>query len=81
MQSELIKRCVQRHMRLKPHKIARDSSFICILDQRFTALGLFDVAGFGKKRIKITIFCDELRGRLDADAGDARHIVNRVARE
>jgi len=81
MQSEIIKRHIERHMRFKPNEITRDARFIRVFNEGFTALGLFDFTRTRKQLIEIPIFGDELSGRLDADPRHARHIVNRVPRE
>ena len=51
------------------------------MGQRFAPLRLLDLARAGEQRFEVAIFEDELRGRLNPDAGRARHIVGRIAGE
>ena len=60
------------------HKLLRDTRHLGILDQRFAALGLFDLFGTGQQLFKTAIFIDQLRGSLDTDTRNARHIIGAV---
>ena len=52
-----------------------------MLDQVLAPLGLLDLFGTFEQAIEVAIVVDELRCRLDPDAGHARHIVGAVAGE
>src|SRR3546814_1836575 len=60
-----------------PDEIARDPRLVGELDQALAPLRLLDLVGIGEQRVEIAPFGDELGRRLDADAGDARHVVDR----
>ena len=49
------------------------------MHQRFAALRLLDFSGAGQQRFQITIFIDQLRRSLDANARHARHIIRGIA--
>ena len=70
-----------RHVVVQRHEPLRDAGLFGEFDQVLPALLLLDFGRAGQQRFEIAIFGDELGRRLDADAGDARHIVDRVARE
>ena len=52
-----------------------------MLNQRFAALGLLDLAGALQQRFKVAVFVQQLGRGLDADPRHARHIVCRIACE
>ena len=50
-----------------------------MVDQGLAALGLLDLLGARQQRLQIAVFLDQQGGGLDADAGRARHVVDRIA--
>ena len=50
-------------------------------EQHLAPLRLPDLAGAREQRVEVAVFEDEARRRLDADAGGAGHVVDRVAGE
>jgi len=46
-----------------------------VLNQRLAPLRLLDLAGAQQQCLQVAIFDDQLRRGLDADAGNARHVV------
>ena len=71
----------KRHIVLQRHELTRDARLLGKLDELFATLRLLDLAGPGEQRIEIAISSDQLGRRLDADARDARHVVDGVARQ
>ena len=71
----------ERHVLIERDQALGDAGLIGELDEVFPALLLLDLRRAGEQRFEIAIFGDELGRRLDANAGDARHIVHRVARQ
>ena len=63
---------------LQPDEIPRDPRLIRELDQVLPALGLLDLLRPRQQRVEIAIFIDQLRRRLDANARNAWHIVDRI---
>ncbi len=63
------------------HEPLRDARLFGEFDQVLATLVLLDLGGAREKRFEITIFLDELRGGLDPDTGDARHVVGGIAGE
>ena len=47
--------------------------------QRLAPLRLLDLAGAGQQRVEVAVLADQLRRGLDADAGRAGDVVDRVA--
>ena len=82
-QAQRVERHREVHVVDEPHEIARDADALDVLGQRqcLAPLRLLDLGGAGQQRVEVTVFPDELRRGLDADAGGARHVVGRVARE
>ncbi len=78
---EFVERHVQLDLVVEQHQLPRDPRLLGILDQRLAALGLLDLAGAQQQRLQIAIFDDQLRGGLDADSGNARHVVGRIPRQ
>ena len=69
------------HVLVERHQPLGDAGLIGELDQVLAALLLLDLGRSFEQRFEVAIFGDELGGCLDADAGDAWHIVHRVARQ
>jgi len=72
---EIANRHFQRHILVQCDELLRQPRLVGILDQRLAAFLLLDLGGAGKQRLQVAVFLDELRRRLDADAGHARYIV------
>ncbi len=64
---------VERHQPLRHPRLVGE------FDQRLAALRLLDLLGPGEQGFEIAIVLDQRRRGLDADAGDARHVVGGVA--
>ena len=72
---------VHRHVLIERHQLLRDACLFGEFDEVLAALLLLDLRRAGQQRFKVAIFRDELGGGLDPNAGDARHVVHRVARQ
>ena len=70
-----------RHMIVERDKLLRNARLIRELDEVLAPLLLLDLGCPRQQRFEVAVFGDELCRRLDADAGNARHIIHRVARE
>ena len=79
MDAEVFNADLHRHLVVERDELFRYARLFGKVDEIFAALGLLDFAGARKKGFEVTIFLDQLRRCLDADAGDAGHIVNTVA--
>ena len=71
----------ERHVALQGDEVARDADLVGVAEQRLAALRLLDLAGAGEQRVEVAVLGDELRGGLDADAGGAGDVVDRIAGE
>ena len=71
----------QRHVFVEHHEPLRDAGLLGEFDEVLAALLLLDLGCAGQQRFEVAILGDELGRGLDADAGDARHVVDRVARQ
>src|SRR5262249_50630594 len=69
----------QRHVVLENHKLARHPRLIGIRDQAFAPLRLLDLGRALQKRVEVAVGLDQLGRGLDADAGHARYVVDRIA--
>ena len=78
---ERFQRHRQRCIPPQRHELAGETRHLGMLDQVLAALGLLDLFGAFQQPVEVTIVVDELRRRLDADAGHARHVVGAVARQ
>ncbi len=71
---------VERRVGPQRHQLARQaapgSALAMMFSRRF---GLLDLAGAGEQRVEIAELFQQLRGRLGADARDARHVVGQIA--
>ncbi len=81
LHAELVERHVEIHAAVELDELARDARELGVLDQVLPALGLLDLLGVRQEVLQVAIFEDELRRRLHADAGHARHVVDRIARQ
>ncbi len=79
MHGEIGERHVERHVGVEGHQRLRQPRLVGILDQRLAALLLLDLAGAREQRFEVAVFADELGRGLDADAGNPRHVVGRIA--
>ena len=61
------------------HELFRQARVLGMVDKRLPAFFLFDLRRPREQGFQIAIFADQLRRRLYADAGHARHIVSGVA--
>ena len=68
----------RRHLVGELHQLLGDADQPRVLLQRLASLGLLDLARALQQRFEVAVFGDQLRGRLDADAGCARHVVGGV---
>ena len=75
---EILERGRQSHIVPEAHQLAAGAGERGIGDQRLAALRLLDLAGAVEQGVEIAIGIDQLRRRLDADAGHPRHIVGRI---
>ena len=80
---EVVERRLERNVAHERDQLMRDADAVDVFGrrQRFAALRLLDLAGARKQRLEVAIFADQLRRRLDPDAGRARHVVGRIAGE
>jgi hypothetical protein len=78
-QAELVHVLDDRRVHFQRHQIAGDPCVIGMGQQLLAAALLLDLAGPLQERVQIAIFIDQQRGRLDADAWHAGHIVDTVA--
>ena len=67
------------YLRVEGDEPQRDACVLCVLDQGFAALGLFDLAGPFQQRFQIAIDAKQFGGGFHADAAHAGHIVDGVA--
>ena len=72
---------VHRHLVIERHQPLGQPRLFGKLDEILAPLLLLDFRSARQQRFEIAIFGDELGAGLDADAGNARHIVNTVARQ
>ncbi len=72
-------RHVQFDVIVEGDELLRQPGLVGMLDQALAAFLLLDLAGALQQRLEVAEFANELRCGLDADAGDARHIVGRIA--
>ena len=72
---------VQLHVAIQLHKAFGHLDLLALLDQGLAALGLFDLLGAVQQILQRAELVDQQRGGLDADAGRAGHVVDRVARK
>ena len=72
---------IERHIGAQFHELARKERLFPVFDDVLAALGLLDFAGAGQQRFEIAVFFQQLRRRLRTDAGDARNIIDRIARQ
>ena len=79
--SRVVERLGERHVAAQGDEVARDADLVGVVDQGLAALGLLDLAGAGEEGVEVAVFGDELGGGLDADAGGAGDVVDRVAGE
>src|ERR1700730_17849572 len=77
---QLIERHLELHLVVEQHQLPRDPRLLGILDQRLAPLRLLYLARAKQQRFEITIFDDQLRRGLDADAGHAGHVVGGIPR-
>ena len=68
---------LKRYIVLQRHELTRDACLLGKLDELFATLRLLDLSCPGEQRIEIAISSDQLGRRLNADARDARHVVDR----
>ena len=68
-----------RHVIAKGHQPAGNPRQVGLVDEVFAAFRLFDFPGPFEERLQIAVFVDQLRRRLDADAGNAGNVVGRIA--
>ncbi len=66
-------------MGVEPHQIPGEPRGVGVIEQVLAAFRLLDFAGAGEQGIEVAICLDQLRGGLDADAGDAGHVVDGIA--
>ena len=76
-----IERLLDRHVFVEFDKAAGKPGLISEFRQPLAAHLLLDERRMSEQRFEISVLADQLGGRLDADARDARHVVDGVARE
>ena len=76
---ELVEHLLDGDVLVEPHEVAADARLVGELDQVLAPLVLLDLGGAFEQRVEVAIFPDQLGAGLDADAGDARHVVDAVA--
>ena len=76
-----IERLLDRHVFVEFDKAAGKPGLVSEFRQPLAAHLLLDERRMSEQRFEISVLADQLGGRLDADAGDARHVVDGVARE
>ncbi len=69
----------ERNVVIELDETTREPRLLRILDQRLAAFGLLDLVRACKQRLEVAIFADQFRRGFDADSGNARHVVGRVA--
>ncbi len=78
---EVVERHVERDLVVEQHQLPRNPRLLGMLDQRLAPLRLLDLAGAEQQLLEVTIFDDQLRRGLDADAGHAWHVVGGISRQ
>ena len=68
-----------RHVVAKGRQPAGNPRRLGFVDEVFAPFRLFDFPGPFQERFQIAVFVDQLRRRLDADAGNPGHVVGRIA--
>ena len=76
---ELVHRHIERHVPVERDQPLRNARDLGIVDQRLPAFVLLDLTGALEQCFEISVFADQLRRGLDADAGHARHVVAGIA--
>ena len=76
---EFIRLFFDFHIRVEGDEPQRDARVLCVLDQSFTTLGLFDLAGPFQQRFQIAIDAKQFGSGFHADAAHAGHIIDGVA--
>ncbi len=79
--SEVRERLLDRNVILECDELAAEARLIGKLDETLTAFGLLDGVRARQQRVEIPELVDQLRCGLDANAGNARHIVDAVAHQ
>ena len=74
-----IERMLDRHSPVEFDEAARKPGLIGEFHEPFAAHFLLDERRMSEQRFEIAMFADQFGRRLDADAGDAWHIVNGIA--
>ena len=67
------------HVIPERYQVAGNARHVGLFHQGLAALWLFDFFRAGQQGVEVTVFADQLRRRLHADAGHARHVVRRIA--
>ena len=75
---QVVKADVQRCVGFQRDQIAGNADQVGVVLQGLAALGLLDFTGAGQKGIKVTIFVDQKRGGLQANARRAGDVVGAV---
>ena len=73
------KRHLERHVRIEDDEGLGQSRLVGELNQVLAPLVLLDLRGAREQRFEIAELVDEERRGLDPDAGDARHVIGRIA--
>lgn len=81
MQDQVVQRHVERRVGLQRDELAREQHELAVGDDVLAALDLLDLLGAGEQRVEVAILFQKLSGGLRADAGHARHVVGRIARQ
>ena len=81
LERQFLQRLWQVHRIMQRHQPARQSRHIGMGDQIFLHLGFLHGGRSVQRRLQSAIFGDELRRRLGADAGNARHIIHAIAHQ
>ena len=76
---ELVQRVLDGDVLLQRDEVAAEADLVGVVQKRLAALGLSDFLGAGQQRVEVAVLADELGGGLDADAGRAGDVVDRVA--
>ncbi len=79
MQDKVLQALGHGHVVLQRDQLARDARLVGIVDDRLAPLLLLDLGGALEQRVQRAELFQKLRGGLGADAGHARHVVDRIA--
>ncbi len=81
IEPKIVEAALQRHLPVQLNQLARQPRHVGMLDEIVAHLGRLHRGGGGEHALQVAIFEDQLAGGLGTDAGNAGHIVDRVAHQ